>query len=194
MTMAAKNRSKKASRKQRKLQQDRVGDFYADIPDEPGEAKLRVSFKRNWYSPPLNEEGEIDLERAQEELATELTGGTILLASYLENGRLGYRFDIPVASKEELEHLLRTIRKLYVDGLKYENEIRRSALDACRSILAETETSLHETGEPSVERRKEADRRTRQRRGRQLLGRLFFRKDDRRMEEDRRDGNDRRVA
>ncbi len=168
--------------------------MYAEFPGEPGEARFRISFKRNWYSPPFTDDGEIDLERAQDELSQELTGGTLVFATYLESGVLGYRTEIAVESKDELERLLRTIRKLFVDSLEHENGIRRTALDACKAILEEEDTTPEEPGPPSVERRREADRRRRERRGRQLLGRLFFRKEDRRMEEDRRDGKDRRAA
>jgi hypothetical protein len=192
--MPPKNHSKKVSHKRRRLRFDKTGDLYAEIPDEPGMAKLRISFKRNWYSPPFTEDGEVDLERAQEELSAELTGGTLVLATYLESGELGYRTEIPVESKDELEQLLRTIRKLFVDGVKHDNAIRQAALDTCSSKIAEAEVQSREARPSFVERRREADRRTRERRGRQLLGRLFFRKDDRRMEEDRRDGKDRRAA
>ena len=116
------------------------------------------------------------------------------MATYLESGELGYRTEIPVESKEKLERLLRTIRKLFVDGVKHDNSVRQAALDACKSKLAELETPSPKSSSTFVERRREADRRTRHRRGRQLLGRLFFRKDDRRMEDDRRDGKDRRAA
>ena len=192
--MPPKSQSPKNSRKRRTLQRDKAGDLYAEIPDEPGNASLRISFKRNWYSPPFTDDGEVDLERVQEELSEQLTGGTIVLAAYLENGELGYKTEIPVASKDELEHLLRTIRKLFVEGLKYDNAIRQTALDGCRSKLAEEDQQPAESDQNYTERRREADRRTRQRRGRQLLGRLFFRKDDRRLEDDRRNGDDRRAA
>ena len=192
--MTPKKHSNKASRRCQKLQFEKTGDLYVEFPDEPGEARLRISFKRNWYSPPFTEDGKVDLERAQEELSEEFTGGTLVLATYLESGELGYRTEIPVASKDELEQFLRSIRKLFVDGVKHENTVRRAALDACISKIAEAEVQSREARPSFVERRRAADRRMGQRRGRQLLGRLFFRKDDRRMEDDRRDGKDRRAA
>jgi hypothetical protein len=192
--MQPKNRSQKTSRKSRKLQRDRIGDLYADIADESGQSRVRISFKRNWYSPPFEEDGTVDLQQAVDELSDELTGGTLVLARYLESGELGYRTELPVASKDELEYIIRTMRKLYVDGLRHDNAVRQAALDAYRSKVVEVEKSPAEPRHTFTDRRRERDRRTRERRGRQLLGRLWFRKEDRRMEEDRRNGKDRRAA
>jgi hypothetical protein len=192
--MATNNQPEKTSRKRRRLERDRVGNYFADIFDSSDRAKLRVSFKRSWYSPPYTEDGDVDLERVEQELSGELTGGTLVVARYLENGSLGYRTEIPVSSKEELEHLLRTMRRLYVEGLEHDNAVRLAGLEACKAKLTERETKAARPEISFTDRRKRPDRRTRDRRGRQLLGRLWFRRDDRRMEEDRRDGRDRRAA
>ncbi len=151
---------------------------------------LRVSFRRNWYPPPFDDRGEVDYEIAIRELADELTGGTLVVARYLQNGDLGYATEIPVASKDELEHLLQTIRELFVEGLKHDNAIRAAGVEAFKAKIAECQTRT----KLERDRRQDHERRTHQRCGRQLLGRLFFRKDDRRVEEDRRSGIERRAA
>jgi hypothetical protein len=188
--MAPKKQSRRTSRRRHKLERDRVGDLFADIPDETGEGKVRISFRRNWYSPPFTNEGEIDYARASEELSRELTGGTLVVRRYLETGDLGYSTDIPVASKEELEHILRTMRKLFVEGLKHDNAVRKSGLEACHARIAE----LARPAPHHPDRRKIGERRTRNRRGRQLLGSAWFRRNDRRTEPERRTGIERRVA
>jgi hypothetical protein len=188
--MPSNNRPKKPSRKRRQLQRDKAGDLYAEIPDETGTSNIRVSFRRNWYSPPFHEDGSVDYEVAARELEEQLTGGTLVVARYLENGKLGYSTEIPVASKDELEHLLRTMRKLYVEGLKHDNSVRKAGLEVCLAKVAERA----ETVQLHLERRNDIDRRLRERRGRQLLGRAWFRRNDRRIEPERRSGMERRTA
>lgn len=188
--MPPNKRPKKPSRKRRQLQRDRAGDLFADIPEKTGASKLRVSFRRNWYSPPFHEDGNVDYEVAARELEEELTGGTLVVARYLENGELGYSTEIPVASKDDLEQLLRIMRKLYVDGLKHDNAVRKAGLEVCLEKIAERA----ETVQLRLERRDDVDRRLRERRGRQLLGRTWFRRNDRRIEQERRSGMERRSA
>jgi hypothetical protein len=188
--MPSNSRPKKPAGKRRQLQRDRAGDLFAEIPDATGASKLRVSFRRNWYSPPFYEDGSVDYEVAARELEEELTGGTLVVARYLENGKLGYSTEIPVASKDELEHLLRTMRKLYVESLKHDNAVRKTGWEVCLARIAERA----ETVQLHLERRDEVDRRLRDRRGRQLLGRVWFRRNDRRLEQERRSGMERRTA
>jgi hypothetical protein len=188
--MPRKEHSKKAPRGRQRLEQDRVGNLFADVPDETGKGNLRILFRRNWYSPPHTDEGEIDYQRAAEELSSELTGGTLVVRRYLENGDLGYAAELPLASKDELEQLLCTMRRVFVEGLKHDNAIRQVGLEACEARIAEPGRSTHLV----LDRRQDMERRSRARRGRQLLGRAWFRRSDRRLETDRRCGKERRTA
>lgn len=180
--MPPRKRSEETKTNRRALDRNKVGDICADLPGDPGDAHLRVSFRRNWYSPPLVESGEVDYEAAATDLAQDLQEGTIVLRNYLENGELGYGAEIRVVSKDELERVLRTIRKIYQEGLKQDNAIRQAALDRCKARLAEIEKPTPTI----VDQRREMERRIRERRGRQLLGRAWFRRDDRRIDTDRR--------
>ena len=165
-----------------------MGDLFADIPGETGEGKVRISFRRSWYSSPFTEEGEVEFERAAEELSRDLTGGTLVVRTYLENGDLGFATEIPVASEEELERILHAMRTVYVEGLQHDNAIRIAGLEACQAAISRAE----QAAQLAEERRQERERRLFRRRGRQLLGRTWFRKDDRRADTDRRIGMDRR--
>ena len=188
--MPPKQETKKVARRRQALERDRAGDLFADVPSDTEDGNLRVSFRRNWYSPPFTESGEVDYEVAANELADELTGGTILLRNHLQNGELGYAIEIPLTSKDELERILRTIRKVYKDGLKQDKAVRQAALAQCQARLAELETAIP----IHSERRADAERRMIERRTRPRFGRALFRKRDRRFFADRRDGMERRFA
>ena len=172
------------------IQVDRAGDFFADYLGSSNEARVKVSLRRQWYAPPRDAQGEVDYEVAADELSGDLTSGTVVIRSYLQNGELGYATEIPVESKEDLERLLRLIRKVYRDGVKKENAIRKAALARCEAMLSELEHST----QAAEERRLGMERRMRHRRGRRLLGWVRFINDDRRIESDRRCGRERRAA
>ncbi len=184
------NTSAMADKRPTALQVDKAGDFFADYLGSSNEARVKVSLRRQWYAPPRDAQGEVDYEVAADELSGNLTSGTVVIRSYLQNGELGYATEIPVESKEDLERLLRMIRKVYKDGVKKENAIRKAALARCEAMLTELEHST----QAAEERRMGMERRTRHRRGRRLLGWVRFRNDDRRLEPDRRCGRERRTA
>lgn len=186
--MERKKPTKKTAKGHHELERDRAGDLFADFSGEAGEPKVRVSIRRNWYSPPFSDDGEVDFERAAEELSSEVTGCTLVVRRYLESGDLGFATEIPVASEKELEHILQTMRSLYVESLQHENAIRLAGLEACSAAISRNE----QRAQRAEERRQERERRLLRRRGRQLLGSTWFRKDDRRAESERRMGADRR--
>jgi hypothetical protein len=188
--MPPKKTTTKAAKDRPKLERNRVGDLFADVPDETGEGKVRVSFRRNWYSPPLTDDGEVDFERAAEELEHELAEGTLVVRRHLDNGDLGFATEIPVASKKELENILQVMRKVFVEGLQHDNAIRQAALETCKTTTAR----LEHQAQLAEERRQDTERRLLRRRGRRLLGLAWFRNDDRRAEADRRIGMERRAA
>jgi hypothetical protein len=187
--MPPKKRAKNNARGNQSVLRDKVGDLFADIPSVTGEGVLRVSFRRHWYTPPFRDDGEVDYETAATELADELSGGTIVLRNYLENGKLGYATEVNVDTKDELEVVLRTIRKVYMEGLKQDNATREAALAQCRVRLTEPQRPVPQEGE----RRKMCERRKGERRERVRFGRALFRRRDRRIEADRRGGMERRA-
>jgi hypothetical protein len=172
------------------LERDRGGNLFVDIPGGPGENKVRISVQRSWYSPPYDDAGEVDLERAAEELSTEVTGGTLVIRRYLENGDLGYATELPVDSENDLEQMLLAMRTLYVENLRYDNATRLAGLEACTAAIVRNQ----QRAELAKERRQDRERRMQRRRGRQLLGGAWFRKDERRADPERRVGFDRRTA
>ena len=172
------------------LERDRGGNLFVDIPGGPGENKVRISVRRSWYSPPYDDDGEVDLERAAEELSAEVTGGTLVIRRYLENGDLGYATELPLDSEDELEQVLLAMRTLYAESLQYDNATRLAGLEACAAAIVRNE----QRAELAKERRQDMERRMMRRRGRPLLGFAWFRRDDRRAEPERRVGLDRRTA
>ena len=139
--MPRKKPTKKTLKGHHGLERDRAGDLIADIPDQAGENKVRISIQRNWYSPPFSDDGEVDLERAEEELSDEVTGGTLVVRRYLETGDLGFATEIPVASEEELEHILQAMRTLYIENLQHDNTIRLAGLKACSAAISQKQQS-----------------------------------------------------
>ena len=188
--MTSKNRARKTPGQLHELERDRVGDLFADIPGKDGENTVRISFRRTWYSPPFSAEGEVDFERAAEELSSEVTGGTLVVRRYLENGDVGFATEIPVASEEELEHILLAMRTVYVESLQHDNAIRMAGLESCVAAISRKK----QRAQLANERRQERERRLLRRRGRQLLGRTWFRRNDRRTETERRIIADRRST
>lgn len=184
------NTSAMAAKRPTAIQVDKTGDFFADYLGSSDEARVKVSLRRQWYAPPRDAHGDVDYEVAADELAGDLTSGTVVIRSYLQNGELGYATEIPVESKEDLERLLRLIRKVYKDGVKKENAIRKAALARCEAMLAESDHST----QAAEERRMGMERRTGHRRERRLLGWIRLRNDDRRIEPDRRCGSERRAV
>lgn len=188
--MASKKKGKKTVRKQQRLKRDKVGDLFAVAPSDTEEGSLRISFRRNWYSPPISDDGTVDYEAAASELTDELVGGTIVLRNYLENGDLSYATEVHVDSKDELERVIRTIRKVYVEGLKQDNLTRQKALEQCNAKLRENEVE----SALRSERRQDLERRNGDRRSNHRFGQAIFRKGNRRTLTDRRCGGERRVS
>ena len=176
--------------KRKRVLRDKVGNVFADVPDDCADSNLRITFRRRWYSPPFTDEDTVDYKRAAAELAEELTGGTLVLRRYLESGDLGFATEITVDSKDELEILLRAMRKVFKEGLKQDNAVRQAGLENCKSRIAESETVLPTT----VDQREQVPRRQLERRTRPRFGRALFRKHDRRLMADRRDALERRFA
>ena len=176
--------------KRKRVLRDKVGNVFADLPDDSADSNLRITFRRRWYSPPFTDEDTVDYKSASAELAENFTGGTLVLRGHLESGDLGPATEIALDSKDELEVLLRAMRKVFKDGLKQDNAVRQAGLENCTSKIAESETVPPTTEDQRVQ----TVRRQRERRTRPRFGRSLFRKHDRRLMADRRDGLERRIA
>lgn len=188
--MPRKREPKSAALARGRLERDKAGNTFIDLPYNGGEAALRVSFLRNWYSPPHTETGEVDFQTAAQELGRELTGGTLVIRNFLDNGELSYSTKIPVDSKDDLERVLRTVRKVFKEGLKHDNAIRQAALEQCNAKVAarQSEVPLR------LERRRESERRRGDRRARRRSSPRSMWRPDRRILADRRAGQERRLA
>ena len=170
--------------KRKRVLRDKVGNVFADVPDDCADSNLRITFRRQWYSPPFTDEDTVDYKRAAAELAEELTGGTLVLRRHLESGDLGFATEITVDSKDELEILLRAMRKVFKEGLKQDNAVRQAGLENCNGTVLPT----------TVDQREQTPRRQLARRTRPRFGCAVFWKNDRRLMADRRDRLERRAA
>lgn len=173
------------ARKTSSIQTNTAGNCFIEVPSSNGCGKMmRVSLLSDFYSPPVDRDGKVDLRAAAEELRQEIPGGTLQFRSYLESGELGLPVEIKLGSKAELEGMIRAIRKVFKDGLKRNNDVRQAGLERCRSLLEGLDEEAHQ--------RKQADRRSSERRGRDR--RVWYKPpavDCREM--DRRSGSDRRA-
>jgi hypothetical protein len=179
------------ARKGNTIQTDTAGHAFIEVPSENGAGKMRVSVLSDFYSPPVDEDGNVDVRAAAEDLQQEVIGGTLQFRSHLESGTLGLPVEINLTSKDELEAMIRAIRKVFKEGLKRSNDVREAGLERCKSLLAQEK----EVDKP----RKPADRRSSERRGdeRRVWYKppaIDYRKDDRRNGSDRRAKGGRRVA
>ncbi len=188
--MPRKREPKSAARARGRLERDKAGNTFIDFPCNSGEAGIRVSFLRNWYSPPHTETGEVDFETAARELGRELTGGTLVIRNFLDNGELSYAAEIPVDSKDDLERVLRTIRKVFKEGLQHDNAIRQAALEQCKAKVASKQSDIP----LRLERRRESERRRGDRRTRRSSSPKSMWRPDRRILGDRRVRQERRLA
>lgn len=180
------------ARKASTIQTDTAGHCFIEVPSSNGCGKMmRVSLLSDYYTPPLDQDGKVDLRAAAEELRQEIPGGTLQFRSYLESGELGLPVEIKLGSKDELEGMIRAIRKVFKDGLKRNNDVRQAGLERCQSLLEGLDEEAHH--------RTQADRRSSERRGRDR--RVWYkppavdcRKSERRSGSDRRAHQGQRVA
>jgi hypothetical protein len=179
--------------KTNKIQTDTAGNSFVEVPSSNGSGKImRVSLLSDFYTPPVDEDGRVDVRAAAEELRQEISSGTLQFRSYLESGELGLPVEIKLGSRGELEAMIRAIRSVFKEGLERGNDVRRAGLERCQAVLKELDAQVED-------RRRRVDRRSSERRGNDR--RVWYkppatdcRKEERRTGSDRRAKNGRRVA
>jgi hypothetical protein len=182
--------------KKRSVEYDKKGSPFSDAPRKNSAKKVRVSFLRHWYSPPVTETGKVDYSRAAEELRQEITGGTLRFSNYTEDGGLGFPAEVTITSRSELDAFIRAIRAVFKEGVRQANAAREAGLDRCMERLAGSgrESAREVKRRRGRDRRGGPDRRTADRRERRMTPLIDLRQGERRMGEDRRSGVDRRAA
>ena len=94
-----------------KIQSDKAGNLFLDVPLEGGARVMRVGFSRWYFEPPLCDDGSVDLEAAAEQLEQGLTGGTLQIQNLYENEDIRFPVEVELESKDDLEVLIRAIRR-----------------------------------------------------------------------------------
>jgi hypothetical protein len=155
------------ARSKYKLETDKAGNWHVDVPLDSGSKSVRVGFRRWYLDPPVGDDGTIQVERLAEQLETEFTGGTLRIENLFEHEGMRFPVEIDLESRDDLEVLIRAIRKVYKEGLRRNNAARRDGLARCRARLAERSAARERHSEDhgsAVERRRTIDRRSTERR------------------------------
>jgi len=183
--------------KRRSVEYDKTGSPFIDAPRKNTVGKVRVSFVRQWYSPPVSPTGKVDYESAAEELAHEVAGGTLRFSNYSDDDGLGFSAEVRITSRSELDALLRAIRAVFKEGVRQSNAVREAALLRCEERIAGV--SARRVSGPrerrnAGERRAHEERRAGDRRRRQHPTSVEHRLYERRDGAERRSGMERRAA
>lgn len=178
--------------KRRSVEYDKTGAPFLDAPRKNTVKKVRVSFVRHWYSPPVTAAGKVDYGQAAEELKREITGGTIRFSNYFEDGGLSFPVEVTVTSRSELDALIRSIRAVFKEGVRQSNVAREAGLQKCLERIGSGAPGISER-RGRGERRRWGDRRVLDRRAAKLPTMVDLRKRDRREQTERRCG-ERRAA
>jgi len=178
-------------RKKRIPKRDKRGNPYLDVTQGKDHSCVRVTFERVWYSPPLDDNLEIDFEKAAEELQAEVTGGTLWFQNYLDNDDLTHPVVFTLKSRPGLETLISTIRQVFKDGLRESNAAREAGLAKCQAALVDRRKGERRRG---GDRRVNGDRRNASQGIFDKLRIRNLRKRQRRQIADRRRGAERRAA
>lgn len=185
------------SNKRQSVEYDKAGNPYIDAPRKNSAKKVRVSFVREWYTPPMSETGEVDYERAARELGKEITGGTLRFSSYLEDGSLGFAAEAKITRRSELDAFICAVRAVFKEGVRQGNEAREAGLARCAANLKGEESAVglpERTMRRGRDRRARSDRRVMDRRSIRVATPVDLRRHERRAAADRRRGGERRAA
>ncbi len=143
------------ARKRTKIRIDKAGNIFLDVPIDGGSREMRVGFSRWYFDPPVGDDDSINIAAAAEQLQQDITGGTLQLQNLCENEDLRFPVEVELESRDDLEVLIRAIRRVFKEGLKRSNNARLAGLERCQTRLTEDV----EAGEDQ-DRRKKADRRS----------------------------------
>ncbi|UCD24682.1 MAG: hypothetical protein JSW51_01840 [Gemmatimonadota bacterium] len=183
------------ARRNTKIQSDKAGNLYLDVPLDGGARVMRVGFSRWYFEPPLCDDGTVDLEAAAGELERGITGGTLHIQNLYENEQFRFPVEVELESKDDLEALIRAIRRVFKEGLKRNNTARLAGLEQCQERLTEL-PDVDERPERRrlSERRSPKDRRALERRRWYSPPVTDSRTGDRRAGPERRRARERRAA
>jgi hypothetical protein len=138
----------------RKIRSDKSGNAYLDIPLDGASQLVRVSFDRWYFEPPVGHDGAIDIAAAAQQLRQDISGGKLRLQYLCHDEKVGVPIEIELDSREDLEALMRGMRRVFQEGVKRSNTARLEGLGRCEARLKDGSSA-----KPSQERRKLADRR-----------------------------------
>jgi hypothetical protein len=181
------------TQRRRSVEYDKKGTPFVDAPRKNSAKKVRVSFVRHWYSPPITNTGKVDYKQAAEELKQEITGGTLRFSNYFEDGSLGFPAEVTITSRSELDALIRSIRAVFKEGVRQSNGAREAGLERCTEMMG-TGAESPANRRREEDRRRWSERRRADRRVEPLPALLELRKRDRREGVERRSGLERRAA
>ena len=106
------------ARKRTKIRIDKAGNIFLDVPIDGGSREMRVGFSRWYFDPPVGDDDSINIAAAAEQLQQDITGGTLQLQNLCENEDLRFPVEVELESRDDLEVLIRAIRRVFKEGLK----------------------------------------------------------------------------
>ena len=153
------------ARRYTKIRSDKAGNVFLDVPTDGGARMMRVSFSRWFFEPPVGDDGSINVAATAEQLQQEIAGGTLQLLNLCENEDLRFPVEIELESRDDLEVLIRAIRRVFKEGLKRSNTARLAGFERCQARLTEvSEAGQDRDRRKMSERRSPSERRTSDRR------------------------------
>ena len=135
-------------RRHSKIRDDKSGNVYLDILLDDGSRSVRVSFDRWYFEPPVGDDGAVDIAAAAQQLQRDISGGKLRVQHSCHDEDLGLPAEIELDSREDLEALIRGMRRVFQEGVKRSNLARLAGLERCNARLNETDAA-----EPARERR-----------------------------------------
>ena len=141
-------------RRHSKVRSDKSGNVYLDIPLDGASRLVRVSFDRWYFEPPVDEDGAVDIDAAAQQLRQNISGGKLQLQYLCHDEDVGVPTEVELDSREDLEAVIRGMRRVFQEGVKRSNAARLEGLGRCEARLKAGNSAT-----PTRERRKLTDRR-----------------------------------
>ncbi len=182
------------ARRYTKLGSDKAGNVFLDVPTDGGSRIMRVSFSRWFFEPPVGDDGSINIAAAAEQLQRDIVGGTLQLQTLRENEDLRFPVEIELESRDDLEALIRAIRRVFKEGLRRSNTARVEGFERCQARLTDGREGEDRNRRKRADRRAPSDRRTLERRRWYAPPNRDSRTGDRRAGAERRSLHERRAA
>jgi len=183
------------ARRHTKVRSDKAGNVFLDVPADGGSRATRVSFSRWYFDPPVGDDDSINIAAAAEQLQQDIRGGTLQLRNLCGNEDLSFPVEIELESRDNLEALIRAIRRVFKEGLKRSNNARLAGLERCQTRLTDgSDAGEDRDRRRMADRRSPSERRTLERRKLYSSPTRDSRAGDRRAEAERRSLRERRAA